>query len=97
MFLVIQELRLPSEVSRMGAEDQMVLAEKLEERNCLQAEIDPASRRYRALLYEAHRCELRTMRLCGQRDAIQQDAIQNIQVFVDKHRSQEASCAECNV
>lgn len=61
--LILKDLNLPQEVSGLTEEKQMAIAYAVEERNCIQAEVDLASRRCRLLVFAAHNQALRAQHL----------------------------------
>jgi hypothetical protein len=69
-FLTLQDLRLPAAVHEMSEQRQMSIAYAVEERNCLQAEIDLASRRCRQLVFAAHNHALEAENLNAKRETV---------------------------
>ena len=65
-------------------ETQMVIAQAIEERNCLQAEIDLASRRCRQHVYAAHGCALLADRLAVRQDAVSKHVVLTVESIVNK-------------
>jgi hypothetical protein len=61
----------------------MHIAQTMEERNCLQAEIDLVSRRFRQHVYAAHSCVLRADKLALRQDSVTKHVITTVQTIVD--------------
>lgn len=85
--LASQELLLPSEVNNLSEEQQMALAYAVEERNCLQAEIDLASRRCRQHVFAAHGQALRAQKLASKFDSISKQVAVSVKEVVHKAQS----------
>jgi len=60
----------------------MAIAQAIEERNCIQAELDLASRRFRKLVYAAHAQALRAERLSAEYATASQQVVRSVQDVV---------------
>jgi hypothetical protein len=78
----MQELHLPPEVHKTCEETQMAIAQAIEERNCLRAEVDLASRRFRKFVYAAHAQALRAERLATEYASASQQVVSSVQGVV---------------
>ena len=71
----------------MGEIDEatrMTIAHAMEERNCLQAEIDLASRRCRQYVYAAHSYALLADRLATRQEVVSNHVVTTVQAIVNK-------------
>lgn len=66
----------------MGEEVQMDIARAVEERNCIQAEIDLASRRCRQHVFIAHSEALRAQKLSPKLDSATKHVMTSVQEIV---------------
>jgi hypothetical protein len=60
----------------------MAIAQAIEERNCLRAEMDLASRRFRKFIYAAHAQALRAERLATEYATASQQVVSSVQGVV---------------
>jgi len=71
-------------VGEIDEETRMAIAQAMEERNCLQAEIDLASRRCRQHVYAAHSCALLADKLATRQDVVSKHVVTTVQAIVNK-------------
>ncbi len=76
---------MPPEVDKASAEVQMAIAFALEERNCIQAEMDLAARRCRQLVFAANTQALRAQQLFDKLGVATSDVVQAIQNVQTPH------------
>jgi hypothetical protein len=95
----LQDLRLPSEINELSEETRVDIACAIEEGNCLQAEIDLASRRCRQLVFATHKQALCADKLNAKLGTVKQnistrlqDAIIDLQAPYVNHRAPYADC-----
>jgi hypothetical protein len=68
----------------------MALACALEERNCVQAEVDLAARRFRQLVFAAHHQAILAGSLNTRLDAVQQQVAASVRDAIDRHTRSQA-------
>lgn len=82
---ILQDLHLPSEINELSEETRVDIAYVIEEGNCLQAEVDLASRRCRQLVFAAHKQALRADRLNAELSTVRRNISTRLQdVVVDR-------------
>lgn len=91
LFIFRQDVRhtLPPEVNHMNEATQIALAMQVEERNCLQTELDLAARRSRYHTFTSHHHSLTVDKLQKKLDKVNQTVSAAVADAVKNHKAQQ--------
>jgi hypothetical protein len=84
---ILQDLRLPQEFNELSEEERVDIACAIEEGNCLQAEVDLASRRCRQLVFAAHKQVLLADKLNAKLGTVKQNVTTSVRGAVASHQA----------
>jgi hypothetical protein len=96
---ILQDLRLPQVFNELSEEERVDIACAIEEGNCLQAEVDLASRRCRQFVFAAHKQALLADKLNAKLGTVKRSVNTSVRGAV---ASQQASrdnefCTDCKL
>jgi hypothetical protein len=92
---ILQDLCLPSEINELNEETQVDIAATIEEGNCLQAEVDLASRCCCQLVFTAHKQVLHADRLNTKLSTVRRDITTSVQdAMIANHQTKHDSISQ---